>query len=97
MTVRDLIAMSIDTGVSDDVCEELYIAFCGPLELTPEGEDHFAEVLGYEVDLWSGGCTVRVEDENGKYRKRLNRAVEFFHAAAGFCRESDYHKWFREG
>lgn len=34
MKVRDFIKQSIDVDVYDDVCEELAIAFCGPMELT---------------------------------------------------------------
>ena len=42
MTVREFIKRDDDIDVYDDVCEELGIAFCGPLELTPEGEKQFS-------------------------------------------------------
>lgn len=45
MKVKDLITQEIDIDVYDDVCEELGIAFCGPVELTDDGAHEFADVL----------------------------------------------------
>ena len=49
MTVRDLLPMDIDIDVIDDVVEDLYVAFCGPMKLTEEGLKEFGEVLDYPV------------------------------------------------
>ena len=100
MTVRDLIQQEIDIDVYDDVCEELAIAFCGPLELTDEGMKKFAEVLDYQVELHNGSvCTnaiVLVDDpDDDVWEKRLEKAAEFFNSAAGYCACSDYDKWFK--
>lgn len=99
--VKDLIEQEISIDVCDDVVEELYIAFDGPQPLTEQGAAHFAEVLEYTVVLHDNGYDtmgiVNVDDgtENG-WKRRLRKAKEFFEAAAGYCADSDYHKWFKE-
>ena len=101
MTVRELLPMEIDIDVYDDVCEELGIAFCGPLELTEEGKKKFAEVLDYELTLVPhsyGGFPayiVHVDDpDDNVWEDRLAKAKEFFEAAAGYCSEDDFESWF---
>lgn len=96
MKVRDLIEMEIDIDVYDDVCEELGIAFCGPLFLSEQGEKKFSEVLGYDVILRDGICIVEIDAPEGIWQHRLDKAKEFFYAAAGYCAESDYCLWFKE-
>ena len=99
MKVREFITMDIDIDVYDDVCEELGIAFCGPQPLTPEGQEHFAEVLDYEVNIHTCGgdavATVCIDDPEDKiWKKRLRKAKEFFEGAAGYIACSDYDRWF---
>ena len=96
MKVKDLLPMEIDIDVYDDVCEELGIAFCGPMRLTPEGERQFAEVLDYEIAIQNGfGMMIAVVKIDGEgWKKRLRKAIEFFHSAAGYCSCEDYDKWF---
>lgn len=97
MTVKDLIEQEIDVDVYDDVCEELCIAFCGPLHLTQEGKEQFADVLDFPVNLHGETAIVSVDDPDVKtWGKRLNQAIKFFNAAAGYCAVSDYQKWFQE-
>ncbi|MGM9598709.1 MAG: hypothetical protein ACI3VY_02180 [Faecousia sp.] len=96
MKVRDLIEQSIDIDVYDDVCEELGIAFCGPLKLTEEGEKEFSEALDYEVELNSNYAIVSVDAPEGEWQKRLKKAKKFFYAAAGYCDADDYDRWFKE-
>lgn len=100
MKVRDLLAQEIDIDVYDDVCDELAIAFCGPVALTQEGEKHFAEALEYTVTLHNDGAytvaIVHVDDEEGVWQKKLRKAKELFYAAAGYCPISDFKKWFKE-
>ena len=93
----------IDIDVYDDVCEELGIAFCGPMELTEEGLKKFAEVLDYELTLvlHSYGdlpaYIVHVDDEKDEvWKDRLAKAKEFFEAAAGYCSVEDFEKWFKD-
>ena len=99
MTVRDFVKVNMDIDVYDDVCEELGIAFCGPMMLTIEGERHFAEVLDYEVEISGSGkyqtAVIHIDGDDGNgWKKRLRKAEEFFYAAAGYCNDSDYQRWF---
>ena len=100
MKVRDLIEQEICVDVFDDVCEELYIAMGGPICLTEDGEKKFSEVLDFGVKLHSNGQDivgiVNVDDEEGKWQKKLKKAKHFFESAAGYCSASDYKKWFKE-
>lgn len=101
MKIRDFIKLNTDIDVYDDVCEELGICFCGPMELTEEGEKHFSEVLEYDIKLDLSGsfptAVCLIDDENDRvWKKRLRKAIEFFYSAAGYCDCDDYDKWFRE-
>lgn len=103
MTIRDLIQQEIDIDVYDDVCEELAIAFCGPQQLTEEGEKKFADIMDYPVklNLHSYGnlpaAIILIDDpDEAVWTKRLEKAKEFFESAAGYCACSDYDKWFKE-
>ena len=102
MTVREFISEPVDIDVYDNVCEELGIAFCGPLTLTGAGEEKFSDVLEYRVILENAGSAcmtalVDVDGPDGVWQKRLRRAKEFFEAAAGYCTEAEYKTWFMEG
>lgn len=100
MKVKDLIEQEIDIDVYDDVCDEIGIAFCGPLKLTEKGREKFGDVLEYPIRIAGGGyvAVVCFEDAEDKvWKRRLRKAKEFFEAAAGYCADSDYHKWFKEG
>ena len=99
MKVKDLLPMEIDVDVYDDVCEELAIAFCGPIKLTTKGELYFAEVLEYEIDFIKDklyGDTVIVHVDSDDWEIRLGKATELFHAMAGYCSVSDYERWFTD-
>lgn len=96
MKVRDLIAQEIDIDVYDDVCEELGIAFCGPMELTDDGAIEFADVLEYGIELNDDCAIVNVDGAEGEWQKRLRRVKKFFNAAAGYCSVDDYDRWFKE-
>lgn len=99
MTIKDLIQMDIDIDVYDDVCEELGIAFCGPQPLTPAGQEHFAGIMDYTVEIINNGsetvAIVNIDDpEESVWTARLEKAKEFFDSAAGYCACSDYDRWF---
>lgn len=95
MKVKDLLEQEIDIDVVDDVCEELDIAFVGPLRLTKAGLMKFSDVLEYPVRLRNDVCIVKIDDESEMvWTRRLDKAIEFFHAAAGYCSEDDYNRWF---
>lgn len=101
MKVRDLLSMDVDIDVYDDVCEELGVAFCGPIELTDAGMEAFGEVLDYDCEELAPPCgyglgcvIVHVDGENWKHK--LHMAKELFESLAGYCAFDDYGKWFRE-
>ena len=96
MTVKDLIAQEIDIDCYDDVCEELGIAFCGPMQLTEAGMAKFAEVLTYPVTIDDDCAIIHIDDVEGKWQKKLRKAIEFFYSLAGYCACDDYDNWFIE-
>ena len=101
MKVKDLIKMDIDVDVYDNVCDDIGIAFCGALELTDEGKAKFEIALNLDVeslDEDDAVCVINVDDEffPDNWKFNLKRAKEFFYAAAGYCSESDWNKWFKE-
>lgn len=98
MKVKDFIKREDDIDVYDNVVEEIGIAFCGPLKLTAEGRRHFAEVLEYNIEVNESGCcaVVDVDAPEGVWQKRLREAKEFFYAAAGYCADTDWYKWFKD-
>lgn len=100
MKVRDLMPMEIDIDVYDNVCDDIGIAFCGPMKLTEAGKQHFEEVLDYPVTLkkYSGDIVaiVIVDNPDKGWEKRLNKAKDFFYSLAGYCDADDYDKWFVE-
>ena len=98
MKVKEFIKREDDIDVYDNVCEELGIAFCGPVRLTAEGKRHFAEVLEYDIDVDEkyGCAVVDVDDDDGIWEGKLRKAKEFFYTAAGYCGDEDYQRWFVE-
>ena len=101
MTIRDLLGQEIDIDVYDDVCEELAIAFCGPLELTEEGEKEFSEVLDYEIYInqhsyYNLPAVIVNIEAFPDWKERLRKAKNFFWSAAGYCDFEDYDRWFKE-
>lgn len=96
MKVKDLLPMEIDVDVVDDVCEELCIAFCGPVKLTEEGQKQFADALELDCELNEDDCIciVNVDDDEGVWQKKLKKAKKFFYSAAGYCNCDNFDKWF---
>ena len=97
MKVKDLLPMEIDIDVYDDVCEEIAIAFCGPVVLTDEGRKVFAEALELPITIDDrlNIVTVHVDDADEKtWKRNLREAKRFFESAAGYCADSDFEKWF---
>lgn len=101
MKVKDLIEQEICVDVYDDVCEELAIAFDGPMKLTEAGKKKFCEALNYGVSLvHTGGylnAIINIDDEDDAvWERRLRKAKELFESMAGYCAAGDYEKWFEE-
>lgn len=97
MTIREFINLDISVDVYDDVCDEIAVAFEGPQLLTETGMDHFAEVLNYRIELSDAALEAYVLlDEHDDWEDRLEKSKEFFYAAAGYCSETEYHRWFAD-
>ena len=95
MKVYELFEKEIDIDVYDNVCEELGVAFCGPMELTEEGKKHFAEALNYDVDIVADDVAI-VDVDGDDWEDKLFEAIQLFESAAGMCCNSNYEKWFKE-
>ena len=102
MKVKDLLKMEVDIDVYDSVCDDIGIAFCGPMELTDKGLAKFDKAINLPCVLRNYGdsviCIVEVEDEvdPNLWKKNLKRAKELFYALAGYCAADDYDEWFKE-
>ena len=97
MKVKDLLEQAVSTDVYDNVCDELAIAFEGPMELTDEGKEHFAEVLEFDIFLGDDHVTVDVDDyDEAEFERKLAAAKELFEGMAGFCSVDEWKRWFKE-
>ena len=95
MKVAEFLSKSIDVDVTDDVCEELYIAFCGPIELTDAGKEHFSKALTLDITLDCDIAVVHVDGGEGEWQKNLKAAKALFESAAGYCAARNWDKWFK--
>lgn len=101
MKVKDLLEMELSVDVYDNVCEELAIAFEGPMELTETGLEKFSEVLEYDVSLHNNGnfinAIVDVDDyDEVEFERKLAAAKELFESMAGYCTMEEGHEWFKD-
>lgn len=94
MKVRDFIKGNNDIDVYDNVCEELGIACCRPVELTSDGEDEFADVLEYDIEEHDEYAIVDIDGDDWEYK--LGRAKEFFESVAGLCTVEEWEMWFED-
>lgn len=100
LTLRDFIKLEEDIDIYDDVCEELGIAFCGPVKLTQEADNYFSDILDLNVDIFTDfqgykTAVLKIDDPDEKvWTNRLKKALEFFEGAAGYISESQFDKWF---
>lgn len=90
--ISELLKKDIDIDVCDNICEDLYIAFVGPLKLTKEGEERFKDILDVEVEMFEDLAVVQLDEEN--WEQPLDDACTLFNSAAGYCASSTYDKWF---
>ena len=95
-TIEEFLKQDIDIDVCDDVEDEFYISFVGPVELTDAGREHFAPVLGLEVSIQEDDSMATVMIDGEDWKKRLAKVRKLFNAAAGYCPAADYEKWFKE-
>ncbi len=99
MKVKDFLHLDVDIDICDDVAEELCIAFVGPLSLTEEGKKHFATALNLNIEV-ANTCDRAVVSVGagsvGAWRDKVSAAEELFNAAAGYCSEEQWNKWFKD-
>ena len=93
--------MDVDIDIEDNVCQEIGLAFVGPIELTKEGKEKFKDVLEYEVRLYEeeSWASVKCNDQEPeiKWLTKFKKVQEFFKACAGYCSAKDFDKWFKGG
>ncbi len=86
---------SADIDVYDDYVSELGIAYCGA-QVTEEGKKHFADALSLLIEEERKPGEVPTAWVHVTTGKELKAAIEFFNAAAGYCSDENYKKWFYE-
>ena len=99
MTIRELMGYEIDVDVANNVVDSLGICLCCPMQLTEEGEREWGDVMKYVVDVYGKDnfATCIVDDDlNVPWKTKAMRLDKFLWAAAGYCSEEDYDKWFCE-
>lgn len=93
MKIRDFIKEDIDIDVCDDYDESCYVAFCGAVKLTEEGEKEFADVLDFNIRIYSDIAII----ENVDNDEQVGKLAKLFGGMAGYCSVDDYDKWFGSG
>jgi len=107
MKVRDMFTHEFvekygDVDVCNDVTDDMAPAFCGPLLLTEAGEERFGNVLDLKVEMIETQyfyAEVKIEDLCGCEEDELetwDQVVSLFSAAAGYCADDLWSKWFKE-
>lgn len=98
--IRDFIHESVDIDVCDDYTEQCYIAFCGPMWLTPAGEQEFRDALDIEVDIEPGKdlvCILVDRPDEEESEKNLAAVTHLFYAMAGYdATVEEYDRWFMD-
>lgn len=95
--IGELITWPIDIDVCDDYDERVFVAFCGPLELTEAGEREFADVLERDaiISRDSRDC-INFASLPAETVTEAERLRVFFHSAAGYCSDEKWHMWFKD-
>lgn len=96
ITIRELMSREIDADIGNEVLDIDIHAFCGPMEITETGEKKWHDVLNEEVQLehsgrWGDWIYLKTDKAN-----TVKKCANFFAAAAGYCSEKEYEKWFNE-
>lgn len=102
MKIKDFLREEISLDVIDDVTDDLWIAFEGPVKLTEEGEKHFKSVLGLEVKYinregWGDIAACVLIDHRKDWERLERKCIELFEGLAGYCSADDWDRWFVYG
>lgn len=94
MKVSEFIKKDIDIDVWDNVCDELGVAFCGPMELTEKGKERFKEILECDIDVNERSCCAVIDVDGDDWEHRLEEAKLFFWGIAGYIDDKTWNEWF---
>ena len=97
MKIRELIKQDIDLDMYDDYDERCACALCCPLELTEMGERQFKDVLDMDVTINNDDIDVLSGLVHTETDKEADALRDFVVSAAGYCSDSEYQAWFKEG
>ena len=97
MTIREMITQEYDIDVCDDVYDELFHAFVGPVALTEFGEEQFSDILDLPVTITEDikVAVVRI-DKYTDYEILHRRLRTFFKILAGYCDDRLYKQIVKE-
>lgn len=97
VTIRDLMAKSVDVDMFNDVTDDIAPAFSGVLNLTDDGEEKYADILDLECDLDedNASCVVLI-DGRDDWEKMWRKVCSFCASAAGYCDFETWQKLFYE-
>lgn len=98
-TIRDFLKEETDIDVIDDVTDDLWIAFDGPVKLTEAGEKRFGSVLDLEVvyrNGWGGMVACVLLDGRSDWEDLERVCIDLFESLAGYCSEREYKLWFED-
>lgn len=99
MFVKDFNDKYGDIDIVNDVTDDYSFAFCGGVELTEAGAEHFKDILDDEITMYGTdyivGC-VLIDKYGDNWEEHWNKIDNLFAAAAGYVSESEYNKYFKE-
>ena len=97
ITIGELIRGGAEVDIYNDITDDKASTFCGPIEITPECEEEFEDVLGISGTLHEHYDMYVVDlDEVSNWDVAWDRVVEFFACLSGACSEELWDRWFVE-
>ena len=101
MTIKEFLKQDVDMDVIDDYSDDLWIAFCGPMELTPAGVKRYGAVLDLPVEFryrpgWGDTAAVVLLNDNPDCERLERKCIDLFESLAGYCTEKQFYARFRE-
>lgn len=85
---------SQDFDCCQSLTDELWMCFPTGIEVTEEGREDWADVLGLDVIIDFGNY-VPAEIQVGKSCKLAKRVGQLIASANGYCPADDFDRWFR--
>lgn len=112
MKVKDLfdVEITFNVDVYENIADLIGIAFCGEVQLTPEGKKHFSKALQFPIKRIDKDMLVidtekyyndkKIDlskyDFEDKIPSGVQNLIDLFWAVAGYCSTSEYDMWFKE-